>query len=294
MPIDPDNLPSDVATLRAMMAAQQTELVAARAGLLEQRYEIEALRARLARALRVAFGRSSEKLRDQLEQLELTLADLDETIAATSLRTSRPSRTERRRASPHGVRSQRRCRATSSSMPHPATPPARASNVAGYAEKPAECVPALEHVVHRPTDIGVPRHFTSCRPHPSLQLRNQWRHLILPHNQALSAGKPLMARSASKIASIRRTACQPVHATAHVGGSIGQPDPHSARWCDHRRTFTKPTAAAARARPVRQRDLDPGSSVGGSAGTDATGLGVVRTGSNTGAGAGTNAPHRTC
>jgi transposase len=83
MPIDPDNLPSDVATLRAMVAAQQTELVAARAGLLEQRYEIEALRARLARALRVAFGRSSEKLRDQLEQFELTLAELDETIAAT-------------------------------------------------------------------------------------------------------------------------------------------------------------------------------------------------------------------
>ncbi len=97
MPIDPDSLPSDVATLRAMLsaqavemaeqatmvAAQRTELDAARAGLLEQRYEIEALRARLARALRVAFGRSSEKLRDQLEQLELTLADLDERIAET-------------------------------------------------------------------------------------------------------------------------------------------------------------------------------------------------------------------
>lgn len=90
MPIDPDNLPNDVATLRAMLSAQaaeitlqRTELAAARAGLLEQRYEIEALRARLARVLRVAFGRSSEKLRDQLEQLELTLADLDETIAET-------------------------------------------------------------------------------------------------------------------------------------------------------------------------------------------------------------------
>jgi multidrug resistance efflux pump len=63
VPIDPDALPSDVATLRAMlaaqsadmarqsaeMAAQRTELAAARAGLLEQRYEIEALRARLAK-----------------------------------------------------------------------------------------------------------------------------------------------------------------------------------------------------------------------------------------------------
>ena len=76
MPIDPQDLPSDVATLR-------TELAAARVGLLEQRYEIKALRARLARALRVAFGRSSEKLRGQMEQLELTLADLDELLAET-------------------------------------------------------------------------------------------------------------------------------------------------------------------------------------------------------------------
>ena len=51
--------------------------------MLEQRYEIEALRARLARALRVVFGRSSEKLRGQMEQLELTLADLDELLAET-------------------------------------------------------------------------------------------------------------------------------------------------------------------------------------------------------------------
>ena len=54
---------------------------------MEQRYEIEALRARLARALRVAFDRSSEalgsKLRGQVEQLELTLADLDELLAET-------------------------------------------------------------------------------------------------------------------------------------------------------------------------------------------------------------------
>ncbi len=98
MPIDPDALPNDVATLRAMlsaqaneMAAQRTELAAARAGLLEQRYEIEALRARLARALRVAFGRSSEKLHAQVEQLELTLADLDELLAETEPRDVDPT-----------------------------------------------------------------------------------------------------------------------------------------------------------------------------------------------------------
>lgn len=76
-------MPSDIAALQPMLLVMRDELATARAGLLEQRYEIEALRARLARALRVAFGRSSEKLRDQLEQLELTLADLDERIAET-------------------------------------------------------------------------------------------------------------------------------------------------------------------------------------------------------------------
>ena len=129
MPIDPDSLPNDVATLRAMlsaqaaeMAAQRTELAAARAGLLEQRYEIEALRARLARALRVAFGRSSEKLRDQLEQLELTLADLDERIAETEPKEQRRAHRGRTLSSPRAVRCRRRCRAISSSMRRRATP----------------------------------------------------------------------------------------------------------------------------------------------------------------------------
>ncbi len=148
MPIDPDSLPSDVATLRAMlaaqaaeMAAQRTELAAARAGLIEQRYEIEALRARLARALRVAFGRSSEKLRDQLEQLELTLADLDERIAETEPKGAavepiaadpiKPARRPLPAALPRDVvRCRRRCRATWSSMQHPATAPVRASPAA--------------------------------------------------------------------------------------------------------------------------------------------------------------------
>ncbi len=83
MPTNTDRLPSDVAALQAMVAAQAAELAAARAGLIEQRHEIEALRSRLARLLRTTFGRSSEKLRGQLEQLELLLADLDEHLAET-------------------------------------------------------------------------------------------------------------------------------------------------------------------------------------------------------------------
>ena len=90
MPIVPADLPSDVAALQAMIAAQaaeiaaqKTELSTARSGIIEQRFEIEALKARLARLLRVTFGRSSEKLRARVEQLELTLADIDELLAET-------------------------------------------------------------------------------------------------------------------------------------------------------------------------------------------------------------------
>ena len=91
MPMPPAELPNDIAALQAMITAQAAEIVAqkaelatARAGIIEQRYEIEALKARLARLLRLSFGRSSEKLRDQVEQLELTLAEIDELLAETA------------------------------------------------------------------------------------------------------------------------------------------------------------------------------------------------------------------
>ena len=121
MPTASESLPDDAAALRAMLAAQaeemaaqtlrlaeikaerdaqHAELLAARAGLIEQRFEIEKLKARLARALRVAFGRSSEKLRNRLEQLELTLADIDELLGETEPpRTRRPRRHPSRRTS---------------------------------------------------------------------------------------------------------------------------------------------------------------------------------------------------
>jgi transposase len=70
----------ELAEIRALRQAQEAELAAARAGLIEQRFEIEALKSRLARLQRMTFGRSSEKLRDQVEQLELTLADIDEML----------------------------------------------------------------------------------------------------------------------------------------------------------------------------------------------------------------------
>lgn len=77
-------LPTDVAALQAMVLAQRSELTTARAGIMAQRFEIETLKARLAKLLRITFGRSSEKLREQIEQLELTLGDIDESLAETA------------------------------------------------------------------------------------------------------------------------------------------------------------------------------------------------------------------
>lgn len=81
MPITPDELPTDVASLQAMVLTRDAELAAARAGIVEQRFEIEALKARLARLLRLSFGRSSERLPSEIEQLELVLADIDKRLA---------------------------------------------------------------------------------------------------------------------------------------------------------------------------------------------------------------------
>jgi transposase len=66
-------LPDDINALRALVMEQRAELALARSDLVKQRYEIEALKARLAKLLRAAFGQSSEKLRSAIEQLELLL-----------------------------------------------------------------------------------------------------------------------------------------------------------------------------------------------------------------------------
>jgi transposase len=81
MPIGPAELPTDVASLQAMVLAKDAELATARAGIIAQRHEIEKLKARIARLLRQSYGSSSERLRGQIEQFELQLAEIDELLA---------------------------------------------------------------------------------------------------------------------------------------------------------------------------------------------------------------------
>jgi transposase len=91
-PLDPATLPRSTAALRRLLlqreaehaAAQEqqaVELQAARNGLQELTLLHEKLKLRLARLLRQQYGASSEKLRAAINQLELTLGDIEEQIA---------------------------------------------------------------------------------------------------------------------------------------------------------------------------------------------------------------------
>jgi transposase len=91
-PLDPATLPRSTAALRRLLlqreaehaAAQEqqaAELQAACNGLQELTLLHEKLKLRLARLLRQQYGASSEKLRAAINQLELTLGDIEEQIA---------------------------------------------------------------------------------------------------------------------------------------------------------------------------------------------------------------------
>ena len=96
MPATAEPLPTDIETLRAIIAAQaaelaaerrcreasEAELAAAKAGLLAKALEVEKLKIQLARLRRMQFGRSSEKIAREIDQLELALEDLETAAAA--------------------------------------------------------------------------------------------------------------------------------------------------------------------------------------------------------------------
>jgi transposase len=80
----PDAIDSvqEITELRALLAAREAELAMARAELTAAALRIEQYKAQLAKLRRMQFGRSSEKLDAQIEQLELLLEDLEESEAA--------------------------------------------------------------------------------------------------------------------------------------------------------------------------------------------------------------------
>ena len=70
-------LPADPAALRAFALACQGELKAARTAVQLKALEIEKLRFQIAKLRRMQFGRSSERITRQIEQLELQLEELE-------------------------------------------------------------------------------------------------------------------------------------------------------------------------------------------------------------------------
>jgi transposase len=107
-PIDTTDLPNDVTALRGVietlladLSAKRTARQAAEAGLGDKALEAEHLRAQLTRLRRMQFGQSSERLRDQIAQLELALEEWEaepaEAEAAESDTQDKPTTTERSR-----------------------------------------------------------------------------------------------------------------------------------------------------------------------------------------------------
>jgi transposase len=71
------DLPSDLDALRAFVLACQAELKAAEISVQLRTLEIEKLKFQIARLRRMQFGRSSERITRQIEQLELQLEELE-------------------------------------------------------------------------------------------------------------------------------------------------------------------------------------------------------------------------
>jgi len=78
MSLATESLPQDFAALQAFAVTLQRELAARDEELYAKTLHIEKLKAQLAALRRRQFGRSSEKLDREIEQLELLLGDLEE------------------------------------------------------------------------------------------------------------------------------------------------------------------------------------------------------------------------
>ena len=75
-------LPDDVERLKGLVIAAQSETASVRAALLIEQLTNEKLRFQIAVLKRARYGRSSEQLDAELAQIELTLEDLEASVAA--------------------------------------------------------------------------------------------------------------------------------------------------------------------------------------------------------------------
>jgi len=94
LPNDPAALAAIIARLQEELAAERTARRAAELGLQAKVIEAEQLRVQIARLRQERFGRSSERLAGQIEQLELRLDDLLTEIAATGVEVAETTATD--------------------------------------------------------------------------------------------------------------------------------------------------------------------------------------------------------
>jgi len=71
------DLPDDIEELKRRLIAREAELAATKAGLIAKTLEAEKLKFELARLKRMTFGASSERIKREIEQLELKLEELE-------------------------------------------------------------------------------------------------------------------------------------------------------------------------------------------------------------------------
>jgi transposase len=77
------DLPNDVEALKGLVREHSTALQTAEALVISQKLELEKLRFEIALLKRMKFGRSSEQIHHQLTQMQLTLEDLESSLAQT-------------------------------------------------------------------------------------------------------------------------------------------------------------------------------------------------------------------
>lgn len=78
----PTDLPDDIESLKRLVLEQLDEMQATRAALIIEQLKVEKLRFEIARLKRERYGRSSEQMDTKLDQLELTIEDLEASQAA--------------------------------------------------------------------------------------------------------------------------------------------------------------------------------------------------------------------
>src|SRR3712207_9237660 len=106
MPLATANLPDDLAAAHAMILAERAARLEAEAAVSSARLEIERLKLLLAKARREQYGQSSERGARLIEQLELQLAELEESAAEEE--TAAEIAAPKKRASPPGGSTRKR------------------------------------------------------------------------------------------------------------------------------------------------------------------------------------------